>query len=467
MGNEKTFSKGMWWDSIISNKSRNRKTCDFNSRTHSFWPDKAHLECGLPRNMDESDITQQGLVSVAEKHQNPCPSAELEPIRIRRLKLQRTFEKKLPAMAFTLILATFVLSPRSVRAADLCTLSGCGDGIVGPNEFCDDRNTLDGDGCSSQCTIECGYTCKTIWGQPCINVSATDIDNFAFGNSTCEPELGDSILTQKERDAGAFTFNGVKRLPCDDGNVAAGDGCQCNLPRRGEVVRRGFRRGCFVEDRWKCDTDRTPANLQCSSELLLPDRCDCITSEVEVTLQAVPLLGIPERTIQSLDGFSGSSPEVGCQVCNINHYTSECFNAESFCLGHVTCNGNGFCNGEGKCECWGNYTGTNCDKCIKDHYGVLCNKRCVAEETCGSHGYCNIEGDCLWNAFCDGIKAATPSNVTSLVIVNECGDGRRLGDEECDDGNNVNFDGCSDTCTVEPGFKCLGGCQNIGDPQRL
>jgi cysteine-rich repeat protein len=32
----------------------------------------------------------------------------------------------------------------------------CGDGILQPGEFCDDGNTIDGDGCSSTCTVEMG-----------------------------------------------------------------------------------------------------------------------------------------------------------------------------------------------------------------------------------------------------------------------------------------------------------------------
>ncbi len=39
----------------------------------------------------------------------------------------------------------------------------CGNGKLGPGEQCDDGNTFDGDGCSSQCTIESCFTCT---GQP-------------------------------------------------------------------------------------------------------------------------------------------------------------------------------------------------------------------------------------------------------------------------------------------------------------
>jgi cysteine-rich repeat protein len=39
-----------------------------------------------------------------------------------------------------------------------CT-SACGDGNLDPNEKCDDGNQEDGDGCSSKCEIEAGFTC--------------------------------------------------------------------------------------------------------------------------------------------------------------------------------------------------------------------------------------------------------------------------------------------------------------------
>jgi cysteine-rich repeat protein len=37
-----------------------------------------------------------------------------------------------------------------------------------------------------------------------------------------------------------------------------------------------------------------------------------------------------------------------------------------------------------------------------------------------------------------------------------CGNGVRFGIEQCDDGNVTDFDGCSSTCTVEPGYECAG-----------
>jgi len=57
----------------------------------------------------------------------------------------------------------------------------CGDGILDPGEACDDGNVANGDGCSSSCTVESGYTCDT--SQPSV---CTDIDECALGLDNCD-----------------------------------------------------------------------------------------------------------------------------------------------------------------------------------------------------------------------------------------------------------------------------------------
>src|SRR5262245_66603296 len=63
----------------------------------------------------------------------------------------------------------------------------CGNGAVQPSqgEQCDDGNTTNGDGCSSTCTIEPGFTCS---GEP----------------SVCTPTCGNGVVNGGEQcDAGA------------------------------------------------------------------------------------------------------------------------------------------------------------------------------------------------------------------------------------------------------------------------
>ena len=40
-----------------------------------------------------------------------------------------------------------------------CRRSICGDGVINGGELCDDKNIVDGDGCSSICLIESRTTC--------------------------------------------------------------------------------------------------------------------------------------------------------------------------------------------------------------------------------------------------------------------------------------------------------------------
>lgn len=48
------------------------------------------------------------------------------------------------------------------------------------------------------------------------------------------------------------------------------------------------------------------------------------------------------------------------------------------------------------------------------------------------------------------------SDITNVVAdCNICANGVKASYEACDDGNLINGDGCSNTCTVEPGFTCI------------
>lgn len=98
---------------------------------------------------------------------------------------------------------TFTLTPTSSAVfidwlvdSSICHVASCGDGVVDTNEQCDDGNNVDGDGCSSTCTVE------------------------AF--------CGDGTLDPTEQ--------------CDDGNNQSGDGCSstCTSEGGGEGCTPGY-----------------------------------------------------------------------------------------------------------------------------------------------------------------------------------------------------------------------------------
>jgi fibro-slime domain-containing protein len=93
----------------------------------------------------------------------------------------------------------------------------CGDGVVAGNELCDDGNTTSGDGCSSTCAVESGYTCPTA-NAPCTRLAY----------------CGNGIVDGTDQ--------------CDDGNTTAGDGCSPT---------------CKVEPAYACVSTGTPPKSVC------------------------------------------------------------------------------------------------------------------------------------------------------------------------------------------------------------
>jgi cysteine-rich repeat protein len=113
-----------------------------------------------------------------------------------------------------LLLTAAILAVGLGSVAAVCNVTKlCGDGVVHPNEECDDRNPADGDGCSSNCTVECGFECQGTWA-----TCAADQSQNGFFDSSCRPVYGDGLRVTGE--------------PCDDGNLLSGDGCLCQLASR-------------------------------------------------------------------------------------------------------------------------------------------------------------------------------------------------------------------------------------------
>lgn len=97
----------------------------------------------------------------------------------------------------------------------------CGDGIIMRPEECDDRNTTNGDGCSSTCQKEEDDGSSSSGGQSSGGQSSgaqsSDVHSAAG-------ECGDGTRQPTEQ--------------CDDGNVTDGDGCDSS---------------CNTEEGWRCE----------------------------------------------------------------------------------------------------------------------------------------------------------------------------------------------------------------------
>jgi len=108
----------------------------------------------------------------------------------------------------------------------------CGNGLVEAPERCDDDNEQPGDGCSTSCRIETGFTCDA--GEP----------------TSCDENCGDGRLVGAEAKAGG----------CDDDNDQPGDGCSAS---------------CTVENDWFCSGAPSTCSRTCGNgEIEGSEGCD-------------------------------------------------------------------------------------------------------------------------------------------------------------------------------------------------
>lgn len=275
----------------------------------------------------------------------------------------------------------------------------CGDGVLVLPEKCDDNdNTVppsSGDGCSSTCTVETGWTCATP-GAACTKTCGDGV--IAAGAEACDDgnnvsgdgcamgcaatEAGFTCVTNNNRTVCTPICGDGKRVQgeaCDDGNTNSNDGCHGSCL----VVEFGF--SCTGGTPTTPDTCNSP----CGDGLRASDEaCD-------------------DMDTMSGDGCSSTctiEPHYTCNTATPNVCGPQC--GDGLIMSPETCDDNNTMAADG------------------------CSATCVEEQ-----GY-----DCT----------GTPSTCMST-----CGDGvRAVGDEACDDGGTAPGDGCSATCTEEVGFAC-------------
>ena len=268
----------------------------------------------------------------------------------------------------------------------VCTLN-CGNGAIDPGEACDDGATVGGDGCSSTCLVESGYecsgspsSCHLICGNGALDAGeACDDGNTIDGDGctsacTVEPAYlctGSPSVCIFECGNGTFQAGET----CDDNDAVGGDGCSSI---------------CQIEPGWLCSGQPSLCSPVCGDGLIRgPEPCD-------------------DGNVDSGDGCSFS-----CQIETGYTCASEPSSCSAVC-------GDGFIRGLETCDDVNTISGDGCS-------GDLCRQE--------------------FDHLCTG----QPS-----VCVALCGDGNLDGIEECDDGGLANGDGCAGNCTTEPGFACFG-----------
>jgi fibro-slime domain-containing protein len=118
-------------------------------------------------------------------------------------------------------------------------IARCGDGLVAATEQCDDGNIDPGDGCTGRCRVELGKQCS---GQPSVCIDAICGNNQKEGAEACDdgnttPFDGCSSICLREPNCSGPSCvsecgDGLLiNEECDDGNLVDGDGCSSTCTR--------------------------------------------------------------------------------------------------------------------------------------------------------------------------------------------------------------------------------------------
>lgn len=128
-----------------------------------------------------------------------------------------------------------------------------------------------------------------------------------------------------------------------------------------------------------------------------------------------------------------------------------------------TCSGHGRCRGStGECTCYSGWIGPACDteECPTGFERISYKKPCLP--VCGDgivlHDYedCDDGNRLQYDGCSQACTVECGWTCSESGCSGICGDGMRKGNEECDDWNQVPEDGCSPECLVESNYSCTG-----------
>ena len=334
--------------------------------------------------------------------------------------------------------------------------------------YCDDSNTLSGDGWSSTCSVELGWiwsggsiTSKDIWSEKCgdgkrFNSITTycDDSNIVNGDgwsSTCSVETGWTCSGGNTSIKDTWTDvwgDGMKFTTstsfCEDGNSNNGDGCSSTWS---------------VESGWSW-SGGSPSTLDTWSEIWgdskkfnsLSTYCDDGNNSNNDGWSST-------WTIESGWTWSGGS------ATSKDTWTEIWGDGKKFNSLSTYCDDGNLTPGDGwnaSCNVESGYRWTGGTSTLPDTCSDFCGdgKRFNSLSTYWDDGN-NLNGD-GWNSAWAIESGWVCSGGTTLVkdtCSEICGDGKRFNilTTYWDDGNLTPGDGCSSTWTVETYYTCTGG----------
>jgi cysteine-rich repeat protein len=297
--------------------------------------------------------------------------------------------------------------------------STCGDGVIDPNEECDDGplNGTAGDGCTASCTFVCVMaTADCPAAAPCTKEG-------------CKPDNTCGSLPDPSQDGmtcgtGLICSNGeCISATCGNGIVEANEQCDFG-------AMNGPNTGCETDCKFSCTT--------------MPNSCD----------DGNPCNGVETCGPVTVGGNSGQKCSATAPPANGTNCGGANICVNGSCVA-PTC-GDGFIEGAEQCDD-GSLNGTAGDGCTATCTFVCQNAStdcgmtpacemwtCTAQHTCKAVANAGDNG-----MACGAVAGYTCQNGSCVSSSATCGNGVREGGEQCDDGNTTNLDGCDASCKFE------------------
>ncbi|UCE62348.1 MAG: hypothetical protein JSU63_11665 [Phycisphaerales bacterium] len=276
--------------------------------------------------------------------------------------------------------------------------SACGDGTKQGSEQCDDSNTLSGDGCTSSCTLELGWTCNIA---PCTPICG---DGLLRGTEQCDG--GDCCTGTCTYAAVGTACGDVAPLgDCDEGDTCDASGvCVVNLKPATEECRASA---------GVCDI----------AEFCTGSSADCPADVLDDTSECRPAAGVCDIA-ESCDGVSAD-----CPADVIAASGAPCRAAVDACDLPEECDG----------------ASTDCPADALAPVGAFCGDATLGE--CTAPDTCDGAGLCLDNHAIDGLPCADDGNdcTTDACSSGICTHVNLVAGTPCDDPTSSTCNG-PDTC---------------------